>query len=80
MQTVLIYDQFGIEPLKFAVLDGDYRKFDKAYVNDCSGNGDEFGDFLYPEGSEGCSIEFIEEFPVDAVKNGAFVIVCGFLP
>lgn len=80
MKTVLIYDQFGQEPIKFAVLDGDYSRFNGAYVNSCDGNGDELGDLLYPDDTGVCAVEFVDAFPVDAVKEGAIVVVCGFLP
>lgn len=80
MKTVVIYDQCGLDTLTFAVLDGDYRHFHNCYVNDASGSGDEWADFLYPCDSGRCSISFQDEFPVEEVRNGAFVIVAGFLP
>lgn len=80
MKTVVIYDQCGEYSPTFAVLDGDYRHFDKCYVNDASGTGDAWGEFLYPDDTGNCAVNFQEEFPIEAVKEGAFVIVAGFLP
>lgn len=80
MKTVLIYDQCGESDLKFSVVDGDWSKFNNVYVNSVFDISTELCDILFPDGSEGISIELRDEFPVDAVRNGANVVVIGFLP
>ena len=90
MKTVLIFDQCGQEPIKFVVLDGDYERFSGVYINAVVEGtkkqrelGDklqeELGEVLYGTDSK-FKISVSEEFPCDAVKEGALVVVCGFLP
>lgn len=83
--TVIIYETF-IDPIVFLVVAGDATRFDKMFVN-AVGNDealqDEFCNMLYDQVSgEPTAIlkNARTEFPVDEVKNGAKVIVAGFLP
>lgn len=81
MKTVMIYDQIGQDAIKFAVLEGDYNHLDKVYINSDDEESAlvELSDLIYADdGSE--KITFTYEFPIKAVKDGAVVIVCGFLP
>lgn len=83
MKTVMIYDQCGQDDIKFAVLDGDYSHLNGAYINSTETSDDvaeELSDLLYDPESGNNRVELLEHFPIDAVKNGAIVIVAGFLP
>jgi hypothetical protein len=81
LKTVLIYDQCGQAPLRFYVLGEDYRHLHGTYINSDSNDNlqDELSALLgladYPD-----SRPHLDVFPVDAVKEGAAVIVCGFYP
>lgn len=80
MKTVLIWDTLGIQPIKFAILEGDYRHLNDVYVNSTGAKEeDDITRLMYGDNGE-CKIELTDTFPVDAVINGAFVIVAGFLP
>lgn len=84
-KTVIIWDQLMEEPLSFILLDGDYSKFDKIYIN-ASTNTDaeeklqkQLTAFMYTKDGKFKHVK-TEEFPVAAVAAGAKVIVAGFLP
>ncbi|WP_407304013.1 hypothetical protein [Acinetobacter sp.] len=81
-KTIIIYDQCGLMPVEFYVLDGDYRHLNGIYGNHSKQSKkltDELCDLFYDEEGESL-LTPVETFPVDEVKNGAFVIVAGFLP
>lgn len=82
MKTVLIFDSVLEEPIKFLVVDGDLSHLHQKYLNSMDTTDQESdqinalvfdSDWHYVE-------EFVEEFPTEAVKQGAKVIVTGFLP
>jgi hypothetical protein len=85
MRTVVIYETFT-DPIIFLVIEGDVTRFDGLYIN-AVGNDealqDEFCYMLYDELS-GAETKLLKDarktFPIDEVKNGASVIVAGFLP
>ncbi len=81
MKTVLIYDQVGNAPIHFYILEGSYPHLDGVYVNSIKTPkelSDELCDILY--NSSGIELLVPEdEFPLQAVKDGAIVITCGFL-
>ena len=78
-QTVLIFDQYGEQPICFIVVDGDCRKYNGCYINTDHENSDDLGRFLYTEDGE-FKHKKLKKFPRKAVKRGAYVIVCGFIP
>ncbi len=89
MKTVLIYDQLD-SSLKFFVLDGDYSHLNGVYINQyvedekaqkaTDTKQDELTDLIYvPETGE-FKHSALDEFPTQAVREGATVIVAGFLP
>lgn len=89
MKTVLIYDQLD-SSLKFFVLDGDYSHLNGVYINQyiedkkaqkaAEAKQDELNDLMYvPETGE-FKHTALDEFPTQAVREGAIVIVAGFLP
>lgn len=82
MKTVLIYDQCGQEDVKFAVIEKDVSHLSGIYINNSENDlelEDELSDLLYDKNGESL-VELSKEFPVQAVIEGAKVIVCGFLP
>jgi len=85
MKTVIIYETFT-EALKFYVADGDYSHLDKVFINSIDSDNDKQDELsnLFYDQQTGDFTEFAhsgtEEFPVQAVKDGAIVIVAGFLP
>ncbi len=89
MRTVVIWDNCGQEPLQFFVVEGDWSKYDRLYINtytEKTAEGKkldrllkELSGFMY--GFEGNMLQSLsKEFPIDEVKAGARVVVCGFLP
>lgn len=87
MKTVMIWDECGQEPIRYVVLEGDFRKFDRVYVNTYTKDKKEqelqreLCALVYDEHTGEKLHEMTEEFPVNAVsRDYAFVIVAGFLP
>ncbi len=85
MKTVIIYNT-GIDPLKFIVAEGDLSRFDgmmiNAYGNDEALQDELVGLMYDPVSGENTALldSAVDVFPVQAVKDGAIVIVAGFLP
>lgn len=81
-KTVVIYDSCGIYAIMYRVVEGDIRHLDQKYGN-CSENteglDDEINLYLF-DAEWNTHPEFTKVFPVDAVRDGAHVIVLGFLP
>lgn len=83
MKTAIIWNE--IDSLKYAVIDGDFRRYQGIYINmiepddfQPKGKFEELGlqmdeDFQY---IKFCSIEDFAQ----AIRDGAYVIECGFLP
>lgn len=81
-QTVVIWDQCGQTELQFAVIDRDVSHLKGIYINSVGTDPalqDELNNLFYADDGT-CEIDLVEEFPVEAVKAGAIVIVAGFLP
>ena len=87
MQTiVVIWDQLGQEPLRFFTSqDQRFLGLDQVYINTWTEDPAEeakealLTSLMYD--SEGhCKQALQAAFPVEAVRQGAAVIVCGFLP
>ena len=77
----MIYGTFGEEPIRFAVLNGDYTHLDGCYINvtEDEAKVDELSNLLFNEDGN-YKISFKAKFPRKVVVNGAKVIVCGFAP
>lgn len=83
MNTIIIYDQCGAEPLSFYFLEGDYNHLNGIYVNQAAEDED------LQETHEAKQEELMEllkdkeptkHFPLDKVDPyDTSVIVCGFL-
>lgn len=89
-KTVIIYDQLDAV-VKFFVLDGDYRHLNNVYINQCDGKTkkeqkaaddlqDELCNLVYDPKTGEVLLPVFTKFPIEAVQNGADVIVAGFLP
>ena len=81
MKTCIIWNE--IDDLKYLVLDGDYRKYHNAYINDTNSNEnleEELTDIIFNSNGEyKVSFISIDEF-AEEIKNGASLIECGFIP
>lgn len=80
MKTVLIYDQMGEQEIQFAIVDGDWTRFNNTYVNTMTDLATELCSLLYPNPEGDISIDLVEDFPIDAILSGAKVATIGFLP
>lgn len=82
MKTVIIFDQCGQDDLKFRVVEGDYEHLNGKYGNtvDISDEEtDEINKLVFDQ--EGYLFEdFTTEFPTEAVRQGASVVIIGFVP
>ena len=88
MQTVIIWDELAGD-LDFFVVDGDRSHLNDVYINQFEHESldadtlekyqDELNELLYTDAGAKKLIPK-DEFPVEAVKQGAKVIVAGFLP
>lgn len=78
-KTVIIWDEVQAQ-IQFVVIDRDVSHLNGVYINgDDDEKSQELSDLLCLGDGE-CPIDFLDNFPVDAVKDGAKVIVAGFLP
>ena len=82
VKTVIIWDQVGISAIQFAVVDGDYSHLDGVYNNGYHDDKtlDDLLNVVYREDRATFKVELTGKFPVSEVKDGAKVIVAGFLP
>lgn len=82
MKTVVIWDSCGVEPIRFFVVNRDLEHLNGKFYGsvDCSEeDGQEVSNLVYTDSGEQY-VEMMDSFPVDAVKAGAKVIVCGYMP
>jgi hypothetical protein len=91
MKTVLIFDQCEAN-VEFFVLEGDYRELDKVYINAYKEGAtakeqkaneklqNKLNKLLYHQKTGEYLHPVLHEFPTQAVRDGAEVIVAGFLP
>lgn len=78
MQTVVIFDSYGEAPIQFFVAEGDFRGLNEVYINAADSEEaaqDKLIGLLLQNKDK-----MLYTFPVEAVRQGAFVIVAGFLP
>jgi len=81
-KTVVIWDQVGQDSIKFAILNGDYSELDGVYINHANQGLEDvvwLSNLIYDDNGKEL-VTFVDTFPVDAVKDGAIVIVAGFIP
>ena len=84
MKTALLFNEFDCG-ISFFILDGDYIHLDDVYVNsvDCEGEEetDELTDLMYdPVDGHMLHRKVTKDEFVQAIQNGAAMIVCGFIP
>jgi len=69
----------------FMVLDGDYSRFDKIYINQYTKDEskeelvDELCDLIYDKDGNR-KLKSTDTFPVEQIDQNIIVIVCGYLP
>ena len=89
MKTIVIWDMCGQEPIKYFIADGDLSRLNGLYINTYTEKTPEgrkkekllteLSKLTYDK--EGNFLQtLLSDFPVQAVKDGALVIVAGFLP
>ena len=86
MKSVLIYNMFDYG-LKYYVVDGDWSRFEDIYVNQATRDKAvealqmELSGLMWDEENEGKDRYTPEDkFPIQAVKDDAIVVTCGFIP
>lgn len=81
MKTVFIWDEMQGE-MKFFVVEGDYRHLNNIYINGSDDDNlvDQLNEVIDYDAEGNPKVIMLTEFPVQDVKDGAFVIVAGFLP
>lgn len=82
-KIVVIWDQLGQDPLKFFITENaSFLKLDRVYINDAAASAKlerQLSRLMYNEDGT-YKQTLLDVFPVEEVRNGATVIVCGFLP
>lgn len=84
--VVVIWDQLGQEPLRFFVTQNlRFLEMDRMYINTYTDDADEQAKLaelcaLMYDDDGNCKQTMLNAFPCDAVRAGASVVVCGFLP
>ena len=75
--TVVIYDN-GDDGISFFITDKNTTGLDGAYLNGdiTTKQRDRLNEILYDDNFD-FKVDMLKQFPVDAVKSGAKVIVCG---
>lgn len=76
MKTVVIFR--NSEDISFVVLEGDYSHLNGLYING-NDNDDKLADTFYNSDDGEPLVEFLDVFPVEEVRNGAKVIVGGWV-
>lgn len=79
VQTVVIWGDYD-GSINFRLLEGDYSRFDRVYVNTTDEGASELADLMYIDDNEGTErFPKLDSFPYEAVHSGAVVIVCGIV-
>lgn len=83
---VVIWDQLGQEPLRFFVTQNlRFLEMDRSYINAYTDDAAteaklvELCALMYDDEGN-CKQTLLDAFPCEAVRQGASVVVCGFLP
>jgi len=81
MKTVFIWDELQGE-LQFFVVNGDFRHLNNTYINSVEDEDkqDELNKILAYDNEGNPEVTMLTEFPIQEVKDGAYVVVAGFLP
>lgn len=83
MNTIIIWDTLGEEPIKFAVIEEDLFHLDKTYINNDDADETKLDELtaLMFNANGTYKQHMSEEFPFDAYRPGETrVIVAGFIP
>lgn len=90
-KTVVIIDQCGQDDLRFLVVDEqDIQSLDGVYIGTCAPDGrsdedhdrmcDQVWSLISDESGEAFRTDLLNEFPTQAVRDGANVVVIGLIP
>ena len=85
MKTIFIYDQCGVVPVSFFVIEGDYSHLDKVYINNFNHDPvltNELCTLIYGEDGIDQCVDFLDKFPTDILTTcqEISVVVVGFIP
>lgn len=83
MKTVFIFDQLGLEPIKFFVVEGNYTSLDQIYINssDDKDKVEKLFSILDYDEHGNCKVKLLDKFPVEQFNSKEDkVVVVGFLP
>lgn len=86
MNIVVIWDQLGQEPLCFFVTQNPrFLVMDRLYINTYTDDADEKAKLaelctLMYDDEGNCKQTLLDVFPCEAARQGAPVVICGFLP
>lgn len=83
-RTVVIWDSCGEERLQFFVVEGrNIDHLNNKYINadsNTEAEQTEISSLVYDQVTFEQAISMSKKFPIEEVRAGASVIVCGFLP
>lgn len=82
MKTVIIWDELNAA-VTFFVVDGDHTALNNVYINSTDATNEQLDGLnalIYKDDDGEFKHEALDEFPKQAVIEGANVIVAGFLP
>lgn len=79
-EIVVIFDQLLEEPLQFFVTtDQRFLGLNGVYINGDEDKSVVLSDLIYDSNGDKL-VKMSQVFPVDAIRRGAPVVVCGFIP
>lgn len=81
MKTVIIYDTCGEDSIKFFIVDGSFKNLNNKYIGlegTSKKEEDQINSLIWNSTFD--KMLYLKEFPVEAVKEGAEVIVLGCIP
>ncbi len=85
VKTVVIWDEVGQSPIRYFTSDKDLTHLDRQYINTYTKDKketrllEELSQLMYDPNGNMLQV-LSQDFPYEAVRDGARVIVCGFLP
>lgn len=86
MKTIVIWDQVGEDQIRFFVLEGDFSRLNRIYINTYFGRdktseekAEELNEIVYDANGK-CRVSLLDSFPVELVEKDTIVISAGFFP
>ncbi len=81
MQTAIIFNHF--EYIEYFVIEGDHRNLQNVYINsdECADEDcDKLNELFYNEDGDVIQTPVDINIFAEAIRQGAFVVECGFIP